>query len=138
MEMDPPLVLVVEDMEEARELVLDILGDEGYRVVGASNGLDAADTAVKLLPDAILMDLSLPVMGGLEAARLLKVDPRTRDIPIIALTAHSDRMTDAKNAGIDAFLAKPCPPEELLAALRDALQIAPGTRFRTPSHDDDN
>ena len=117
-----PLLLVVEDMEDAYELVSDILADAGYEVVGAGNGIDAVDTAVRLLPDLILMDLSLPLMGGCEAARLLKSDERTREIPIVALTGHINFLELARAAGCDAFLTKPCPPERLLAEVRAAIR----------------
>jgi CheY-like chemotaxis protein len=115
------LVLVVEDMDEAYELVSDILADAGYEVVGAGNGIDAVDTAVKLLPDLILMDLSLPLMGGCEATKLLKSDERTRDIPIVALTSHHNFLEMAREAGCDAFLTKPCPPERLLEEVEARL-----------------
>jgi CheY-like chemotaxis protein len=121
-----PLILVVEDLEDAYDLVIDILAQQGFEVVGASNGIDAVDTAVKLLPDLILMDLSLPLMGGLEAARLLKCDDRTRDIPIIALTGHHNYLELARAAGCDAFLTKPCPPERLLEELRKTLALPEG------------
>jgi CheY-like chemotaxis protein len=121
---DPPLLLVVEDVEEAYELLADLLARANFRVVGASNGIDAVDTAVKLLPDLILMDLSLPLMGGCEASRLLKSDARTRDIPIIAITGHSNYLEMARAAGCDAFLTKPCPPEKLLAEIRERLAAA--------------
>src|SRR5258707_15398131 len=99
--------------------------DPHFRVDGASNGIDAVDTAVKLLPDLILMDLSLPLMGGCEAARLLKSDERTRDIPIIALTGHHNFLETARLAGCDAFLTKPCPPEKLLRQIEHTLQLDP-------------
>ncbi len=111
------MVLVVEDTEEILELLSDILVEAGFQVVCAQNGIDAVDTAVKLLPDAILMDLSLPLMGGCEAARLLKSDARTREIPILALTGHHNYLAMAREAGCDAFLTKPCPPERLLGEL---------------------
>jgi len=111
------MVLVVEDTEEALELISDILVEAGFQVVCAQNVIDAVDTAVKLLPDAILMDLSLPLMGGCEAARLLKSDARTREIPIVALTGHHNYLAMAREAGCDAFLTKPCPPERLLGEL---------------------
>jgi CheY-like chemotaxis protein len=116
-----PLVLVVEDLEETYELVADLLAEAGFEVVGASNGIDAVDTAVRLLPDAIVMDLSLPLMGGCEAARLLKSDERTREIPILALTGHHNFLETARAAGCDAFLTKPCPAPKLLEAIRRHL-----------------
>jgi CheY-like chemotaxis protein len=127
---DAPLVLVVEDMEDAYETLLDVLGDAGLRVVGAGNGIDAVDTAVKMLPDVILMDLSLPLMGGCEAARLLKSDARTSKIPILALTGHHNFLELARAAGCDAFLTKPCPAEQLLDEIEHAL-ISEARRPRT-------
>src|SRR5882672_6325824 len=109
------VVLVVEDSEEAYELLSDILAGAKLEVIGADNGIDAVDTAVKLLPDVILMDLSLPLMGGCEAARLLKSDDRTRTIPIIAVTGHHNFLSLAREAGCDAFLTKPFDPARLLA-----------------------
>jgi CheY-like chemotaxis protein len=123
-----PLLLVVEDVEEAYDLLADLLAEQGFRVVGASNGIDAVDTAVKLLPEAILMDLSLPLMGGCEAARLLKSDQRTRAIPIIAITGHHNFLEMAREAGCDAFLTKPCPPERLLDEVRRVIGQAPEER----------
>jgi two-component system, cell cycle response regulator DivK len=122
------VVLVVEDAEDEYELLSDILADADLEVVGAENGIDAVDTAVKLLPDLILMDLSLPLMGGCEATRLLKSDERTRDIPIIVLTAHHNYAEIARQAGCDAFLTKPCPPERLLEEVSRILgrPLVPG------------
>src|SRR5512143_4096131 len=114
-----PVILVVEDAEDAYELLTDILAEAELDVI------DAVDTAVKLLPDLILMDLSLPLMGGCEATRLLKSDARTRDIPIIALTGHHNFAEMARQAGCEAFLTKPCPPERLLGAIERALHIVP-------------
>ncbi len=126
------MALVVEDAEEAYELVADLLADHGFSVVGASNGIDAVSSAVALLPDVILMDLSLPVMGGLEATRLLKADPRTREIPIIAVTGHHNFLSLAREAGCDAFVAKPFTPAQLFRQLRRTLtttaQAASGVR----------
>jgi CheY-like chemotaxis protein len=98
---------VVEDVEDAYLAISELLAEAGLRVVGAGNGIDAVDTAVKLLPDVILMDLSLPLMGGCEAARLLKSDNRTRAIPIIAVTGHQNFLAAAREAGCDAFITKP-------------------------------
>ncbi len=119
-----PVILVVEDAEDAYELLTDILAEAEFDVIGAENGIDAVDTAVKLLPDLILMDLSLPLMGGCEATRLLKSDARTCDIPIIALTGHHNFAEMARQAGCDAFLTKPCPPERLLGEIDKILGFA--------------
>lgn len=130
-----PIVLVVEDAEDAYQLLADLLAEAHLDVIGASNGIDAVDTAVKLLPDLILMDLSLPLMGGCEATRLLKSDARTCDIPIVALTSHHNCSEMAKQAGCDAFLTKPCPPERLLAEIGRVLgvDIAVHDAARRPS-----
>jgi len=117
------LVLVVEDTEDTYELISDVLATAGFQVVGAQNGIDAVDTAVKLLPDAIVMDLSLPLMGGCEATRLLKSDVRTREIPIVALTGHYNYMEMARQAGCDAFLTKPCEPEDLVGEIGRTLGL---------------
>jgi len=117
------LVLVVEDLEDTRDLVSDVLAAAGFQVVGAQNGIDAVDSAVKLLPDLILMDLSLPVMGGCEAARLLKSDTRTCDIPIVAVTGWSSLLEQARAAGCDAFLVKPCEPNRLIGEVRRFLRL---------------
>ena len=128
-----PLVLVVEDAEEAYELVSDVLAEANFDVVGARNGIDAVDTAVKLLPDLILMDLSLPLMGGCEATRLLKSDERTAAIPIIALTGHHNFAEMARQAGCDAFLTKPCPPDRLLIEVKRLLD-AEAPSMKIPNH----
>jgi len=127
------LILVVEDAEEAYELVSDVLAEANFDVVGARNGIDAVDTAVKLLPDLILMDLSLPLMGGCEATRLLKSDARTSNIPIIALTGHHNFAEMARQAGCDAFLTKPCPPDRLLDEVKRLLD-APEAVLKIPNH----
>jgi two-component system, cell cycle response regulator DivK len=108
-----PLILLVEDFADAREMYAEYFRFVGHRVETAENGLEAIDKATRFLPDVILMDLSLPVLDGWEATRRLKSDDRTRRIPIIALTGnalqgHEER---AMRAGCDSFLAKPCLPE---------------------------
>lgn len=119
------MVLVVEDVDDAYEAIADLLAEAGLRVVGARNGIDAVDTAVKLLPDVILMDLSLPLMGGCEAARLLKSDSRTRDIPIIAVTGHHNFLAMAREAGCDAFLTKPIEARRLLGEIERVTRSVP-------------
>ncbi len=132
-----PMVLVVEDTQETYELLADVLAAAHFDVVGAENGIDAVDTAVKLLPDLIVMDLSLPLMGGCEATRLLKSDERTRDIPIVVLTGHHNFAEMARQAGCDAFLTKPCPPEKLLSEITGLLGVGEAelaTRTRTSNN----
>src|SRR5881409_2770785 len=84
-----PLVLVVDDFADNREMYSEYLSFSGYDVIEARNGKEAVDAAQARLPDIIIMDLSLPVMDGWEATRRLKADDRTRRIPVVALTGHA-------------------------------------------------
>lgn len=121
-----PLVLVVEDYFDAREMYVEYLSYSGFRVAEAKNGLEALEQAFALGPDIILMDLSLPEMDGWEATRRLKADPRTRTIPVVALTGHAlaGFSEGARRAGCDAFVTKPCLPETLVAEVRRLLGAA--------------
>jgi CheY-like chemotaxis protein len=96
----------------------------GYRVAVATNGQEALDVAREKAPDVIVMDLSLPVLDGWEATRRLKADVRTRDIMVIALTGHAlaGHSKGAADAGCDAFLAKPCLPQELARTVASLLE----------------
>lgn len=118
-----PVVLIAEDFEDARELYRDYLEFSGFTVETAADGRVAVTRAVELQPDVILMDASMPVLDGWQATRKLKANPATRHIPVIALTAHAfeDAREDAKAAGCDGFLAKPCLPDDLVAKLRSTL-----------------
>src|SRR5574341_1332156 len=111
-----PLVLVVDDYQDAREMYAEYLSFSGFRVAEASTGVEAVEKALLLGPDVILMDLSLPGMDGWAATRRLKTDPRTRAIPIVALTGHAlvGASDGARKAGCDAFVTKPCLPAELV------------------------
>jgi CheY-like chemotaxis protein len=119
----PPLVLIVEDYQDAREMYAAYLQFSGYRVAEATNGLEAIEQASALLPDIILMDLALPRMDGWEATRRLKADERTAGIPIVALTGHAlaGHADGAREAGCDAFVTKPCLPDDLVAEIRRML-----------------
>jgi CheY-like chemotaxis protein len=123
-----PLVLIVEDYEDAREMYAEYLKYSGFRVAEARNGLEALEIAQKLLPDVILMDLALPGMDGWEATRKLKSDERTRRIPVIAVTGHalSGHSDTARRAGCDAFVSKPCLPDALVAEVRKMLDSTRG------------
>ena len=118
-----PLVLVVEDYQDAREMYAAYLEFSGYRVAEATNGVEALEQAHKLRPDIILMDLALPKMDGWEATRRLKADARTRAIPIVALTGHAlaGHAEGARAAGCDAFVTKPCLPDALVAEIKRML-----------------
>jgi len=118
-----PRVLVVDDYPDAREMYAEYLQYSGFDVIEAGNGIEALERAADSAPDIILMDLSLPVMDGWEATRRLKADKATADIPIVALTGHAlaGILEGAKNAGCDAFITKPCLPEDLVKEIRRVL-----------------
>jgi two-component system cell cycle response regulator DivK len=118
-----PLVLVVEDYQDAREMYAAYLSFSGYRVAEATNGVEAIEKTIELLPDIILMDLALPRMDGWEATRRLKLDERTKHIPIVALTGHAlaGYAEGARQAGCDAFVTKPCLPDALVAEIQRML-----------------
>ena len=121
-----PLILVVDDYQDAREMYAEYLQYSGFRVAEARNGNEAVAQARSLKPDLILMDLSLPGMDGWTATRTLKGDARTCAIPVVALTgnARTDAPTAAREAGCDAFLIKPCLPEDMVATVRRVMESA--------------
>lgn len=116
----PPLVLVVDDVVHGRTLCAEYLELRGFRVVTTGDGLGAVDMALALRPDVILMDLSMPVIDGWEATRLLKKDDRTSAIPVVVMTAHQEASDheDARAAGCASVFVKPCPPADLEAEIR--------------------
>ena len=119
-----PLILVVDDYQDAREMYAEYLQFSGFRVAEARNGNEAVNQAFALKPDLILMDLSLPGMDGWEATRRLKADASTRHIPIVALTGHAlaGASEGAKKAGCDSFVTKPCLPDDLVVEVRRMLE----------------
>ncbi len=128
---DPPAVprkiLIVDDFEDNRAMYAEYLRYSGFDVVEASNGAEAIALAIATKPDAVIMDLSLPVLDGWEATRRLKADARTCHIPVVALTGHAleGHSQGAREAGCDCFLAKPCLPETLLSAVKELLARDP-------------
>ena len=104
-----PVVLVVEDNEDNRELVIKVLSRRGFRVVGVETGQEALNSLATVAPDVILMDINLPGMDGYEVTRRIRELAGFSSVPIIALTAHAMRGDEAKSlaAGCDAYIAKP-------------------------------
>ena len=129
MTQEMPLVLVVDDYQDAREMYAEYLSFSGFRVVEAATGTEAVEKALALQPDVILMDLSLPGMDGWAATRQLKSDDRTKRIPVLALTGHAlaGASEGARLAGCDAFVTKPCLPDELVFEVRRMLRRRDGT-----------
>jgi CheY-like chemotaxis protein len=125
-----PRVLLVDDYPDAREMYTAYLEYSGFDVIPAGNGVEALTLAAEAMPDIILMDLSLPVMDGWEATRRLKADERTASIPVVALTGHAlaGISEGAKRAGCDAFVTKPCLPEDLVKEIRKILDDTTGAR----------
>ncbi len=117
------LILIVEDNPDNQTIYRTILEHYGYQVSTASNGEDGVRMAREGSPDLILMDISIPIIDGWEATQVLKHDPETSRIPIIALTAHalaSDR-EKAMEVGCDGYLAKPCEPRAVVAEVQRFL-----------------
>jgi CheY-like chemotaxis protein len=130
-----PLVLLVDDYPDAREMYGEYLETSGFGVVEAANGLEALQRAVDARPDIILMDLSLPVMDGWEVTRRLKADLRTAAIPVVGLTgqAHSGSSESARAAGCDGFVIKPCLPDDLVREIRKVLDRSPRAASTLPA-----
>jgi two-component system, cell cycle response regulator DivK len=118
-----PLVLVVEDYPDAQDMYQELLTFSGFRVEAAGTGQEAVEKATRMLPDLILMDLSLPGMDGWEATRRIKRNARTSHIPVVAITGHAlaGVSTSAKRAGCDLFLTKPCLPADLVTNIKKLL-----------------
>ncbi len=108
-------VLLVEDTEDNRFMMRRLLEMSGYRVVEATNGEEAVKLAEAEVPGLILMDLSLPVIDGLAATRLIRKLPKLQKTPIIAVSAHdtSDFLTEALHAGCNSYITKPIDFNEL-------------------------
>lgn len=120
-----PSVLLVEDDQEGRRLYAEWLTEAGFRVDQAHNGLQALDRAFGSQPDVVVTDLDIPGIDGLELTRRLKQDPRTCDIPVLAITGYAPFASDpvrVLRAGCDAVLPKPCSPDDLETAIRSLLE----------------
>ena len=119
-----PLVLVIDDAEDNREVYVQFFEFQGWRTATASDGRDGLDKAAALKPDVIVLDLSLPIMDGWEVARRLKSNQATKAIPVLALTGHAldGSRKKALAAGVDEYLTKPCLPADLAATIRRHLK----------------
>lgn len=124
-----PLVLVVDDVEDNRMMYRQYLEHAGYRVEEAEDATRGLALARELVPAIIVMDLSMPGLDGWEATRLLKSDPVTKNIGIVALSAFHEPPSRqrAKEAGADFFVAKPCLPSELALHVSECIRRRPRT-----------
>jgi two-component system, cell cycle response regulator DivK len=116
-------ILVVEDQEDNRRIVRDLLTSVGFELIEATTGEEGVRLAESRRPDLILMDIQMPVLDGYEATRRIKGTDGLRHIPIIVVTSYALSGDDAKAraAGADAYVAKPFSPRELLAKIRQFL-----------------
>lgn len=121
------LVLLVDDDVHNRKIFETVLRFAGFDVSVATGGDEALLRVRETLPDLVLMDLSIPIIDGWECTRLLKADPETRGVPIIALTAHAMRGDDerARAAGCDGYLSKPISPRKLVEEVKQRLGVEP-------------
>jgi two-component system cell cycle response regulator DivK len=116
-------ILVVEDTEDNRQILRDLLGMAGYDMVEAHNGAEGVEKAAEHKPDLILMDIQMPVMDGYEATRRIKANPDLKSIPVIAVTSYalSGDEQKTRDAGCDDYIAKPYSPRQMLAKVREIL-----------------
>ena len=117
-------ILVIEDTEDNRRILRDLLTNAGFDVLEAADGEKGVDAATSEHPDLILMDIQLPIVDGYEATRRIKAAPDSRDIPIIAVTSYalSGDEAKARAAGCDGYIAKPYSPRQILEMVRDFLR----------------
>ncbi len=123
-------IMMVEDQEDNRQILRDLLGSVGYDLIEAWDGETALTTLASQRPDLILMDIQLPGIDGYEVTRRIKADPGLRGIPIIAVTSYALSGDDDKafKAGCDAYISKPYSPRQLLAKVREYLPLDTPTR----------
>jgi two-component system cell cycle response regulator DivK len=120
-------ILVVDDNEDNRQILIDLLSGAGYEVLEALTGLDAVAIATREVPDLVLMDIQLPGIDGHEATRRIKAQPALARIPVIAVTSYAlaGDARKALDAGCDDYVTKPYSPRALLAKVRVILDDVP-------------
>lgn len=129
----PGTILIVDDVEDTRDMYAEYLRHCGFTVITATDGAQGLDAARAHRPDLILMDVTMPGLDGWMATRLLKQDALIKNIPVIILSAHvfTEHRDAAHESGADGFIAKPCLPDELAREVKAALQ-----RWRSTSDRD--
>jgi CheY-like chemotaxis protein len=113
-----PLVLLVEDDHRIQELLEEMLAGSGYLVQATDSALGAAALVRRLRPDAVLLDLGLPYRSGASVLQEIKLDPQTRDVPVVILSAMTETLAPERRALADALLSKPVSLSVLLTTLR--------------------
>jgi len=116
-------ILVIEDQEDNRQIVRDLVTASGYELIEATTGEEGLEVAARERPDLILMDIQLPGIDGYEVTRRIKANPKLSKIPIIAVTSYALSGDDKKAfaAGCDGYVTKPYSPRLLLAKIREYL-----------------
>jgi CheY-like chemotaxis protein len=129
-----PVVLIVDDDADSREMYTLALSVMGFQPIAAANADDAFARACDSRPDAIVTDVTLPDMSGLELTRRLRADTRTKDSGIIVLTGHAGGAVqrEATDAGSDRFLLKPCLPDALAQEIQAVIQSRAGAEPALP------
>lgn len=120
------VVLCVDDDDDSRVLSAICLTQAGFTVLQARDGIEAIESVREMIPDLVVMDLGLPRMSGLDATRELKANARTRDVPVVALTAnvYPKHRASAEAAGCVAFIEKPATPERIVSEVMRAITDA--------------
>ncbi len=121
--MAEPLILIAEDERDIRELIVFTLQLSGFAVIDVPNGEEAVKKALEVNPDLILMDVRMPKMTGYEACKALKADEKTRDIPIVFLSAkgQESEVTTGMDLGAEEYFLKPFAPDELSDRVNEIL-----------------
>ena len=117
-------ILVVEDQEDLRGILRDLLVSSGYEMLEAADGQAGVDKAKTEKPDLILMDIQMPIMDGYEATRQIKADPNLKSIPIVAVSSFAMKGDEekARASGCDHYITKPYSPMQLLRTVRSLLE----------------
>ncbi|HWI19409.1 MAG TPA: response regulator [Vicinamibacterales bacterium] len=127
-------ILIVDDYPDALDIWAIFLRARGYQVSTAGDGAEAIAQAQRLLPDLIVLDLELPFVSGFDVAKRLRSLPETQAIPLIAATgySHTRQLENAREAGFDQIVIKPCDPDKLVEEIERLLQAAELTPVRQP------
>jgi two-component system, cell cycle response regulator DivK len=125
----PPTILVVDDDADSRLIYSEYLRAQGWLTFTAADGRSALDKVEELGPDAVVLDLAMPRVDGWTVLKHLRESSWTATIPVVVVTASMTARDEAFQAGCDAYLLKPCPPETLLLQLQGLFRIRPNARF---------
>lgn len=119
----PSVILIVDDSLMMHRIIGQILKSDGHKVLKADNGKKGFEMTKTCKPDAVIMDVEMPIMDGIESTKLIKADPETSNIPVIIMTslASEDDMEHCKEAGANGFLNKPISKDDLLKAVREMI-----------------